>query len=50
MHAVQPDRRGRLGLILERDGPTCARLDVAYRAGVDVEFAGGVGLAPDGRT
>ncbi len=23
MHAVQPDRRGRLGLILERDGPTC---------------------------
>jgi hypothetical protein len=23
MHAVQPDRRGRLGLILERDGQTC---------------------------
>ena len=23
MHAVQPDRKGRLGLILERDGPTC---------------------------
>ena len=23
MHAVQADRRGRLGLILERDGPTC---------------------------
>ena len=23
MHAVQPDRRSRLGLILERDGPTC---------------------------
>jgi len=23
MHAVQADRRGRLGLILARDGPTC---------------------------
>jgi len=23
MHAVQPDRRGRLRLILDRDGPTC---------------------------
>ena len=23
MHVVQADRRGRLGLILERDGPTC---------------------------
>ena len=23
MHAVQADRRGRLGLILDRDGPTC---------------------------
>ncbi len=23
MHVVQADRKGRLGLILERDGPTC---------------------------